>query len=265
MLCTIAFLFSDGATTQREESAAKKQDSDSGADAPAPTAGSDVVEGSAASPGQPTPVPAALDCDALQFARFLGLFLGKSLFDRQLLGFSVSKMLLKKILGSPPYTHRALTDAPPLGKPAAKKPPVKAAVTASSVEKKSNSTSPAPKIPVKAAVKVESESVPPGEKALPPRARDVLDDLDRVDPQLASSLRWVRDNDITDVLCETFSAPGSALLGAGGKEMALCRGGCSAEVSTELRVRVFEFLNRILLLMARRFLFSFSSYIPTPS
>ena len=147
-----------------------------------------------------------------QFFKFLGRFLGKAIFDRQLIDMPLSKLLLKHMLGQNSNAIlKSSNDA-----------------TNSGVELKGPNSRLSPvKIEVdEGKHKTKAEKDSDVNREVPALA--VLEDMKDLDAELYKSLFWMLNNNITDVIYEKFVVQVSD--GTRCKDVALCPNGENKDV-----------------------------------
>lgn len=127
------------------------------------------------------------------FAHFMGRFIGKALYDRQMIDIPLSPLLLKHMLGAATGNDDKNNNV------------------GTNIAKSKDSN-----------VEVTNEKEKEKEELLLQ-----LEDLRLVDTAAYSSLKWMLNNDITDILFETFTAV------VNGKEIPLCRDGDKRDVTEE--------------------------------
>jgi hypothetical protein len=140
------------------------------------------------------------DCPELNartFASFLGKFLAKALFDRQLVDIPLSPLLLRHILS--PESNNG----------------------------KSQHSLPKPRQDSEQKVENDSDKKKLV-KQLDPEFKDLLDDLQALDQSLHKSLVWMLENPIEGIIYETFSVGTMD-----GKTVCLCANGDKKEVTDE--------------------------------
>lgn len=139
-----------------------------------------------------------------RFFHFLGRVFGKALYDRQLLDFPFSSLLLQHMLGG--FIKQQETN------------------TVSPINSKINT---------KRNKHTDKDELKKNENVL-----KLCDELKYLDKDLHTSLSWILNNDITGVIFENFSvSPGNDL-----PEIPLCAGGCDREVTEENKLEYVQLM-----------------------
>lgn len=122
------------------------------------------------------------EVNGASFSYFLGRFLGKALFDRQLVDFPLSLLLLRHLLKGVDNLSQSSNDQKPLTTKAT------AAASKNDLKLQPNGT---------VILHHQNETVLSDE--------EILLGIDDLDHTLHTSLKWILHNNITDVIFETFS------------------------------------------------------------
>lgn len=136
------------------------------------------------------------------FFRFLGRLFGKALFDRQLIDFPLSSLILKHMLGG-------MGTAGNSGGRNIIKLDLNSKLPSKSVQKGKSTE--------------ESAMLEHNEKLQ--KVQSLLEELKNIDSSLYKSLHWIVNNDITNIIFEQFSIQDCE------KEIPLCAGGEDIEVT----------------------------------
>lgn len=138
-----------------------------------------------------------LKVSGTQYFKFLGRLLGKAVFDRQLVDFPMSTLLCKHLLGE--FTESV-------------QPSVGASFSAPT-----NSNADYSAKPQSAKDKDSADN----------KTLQMLHELKHLDQELHKSLQWMWDNDVTNIIYETFS------VSDGTSEFPLCANGEKTDVTEE--------------------------------
>jgi hypothetical protein len=151
-----------------------------------------------------------------RFAYFMGRFIGKALYDRQLIDMNLSPLLYRHMLGGKAYEL-------PLSsyeeKPSANDGELSGGETdcRGSVNQSSDDQNDS----------AMPETKDEGAKKEPTPSKAFLNELRVIDETMYNSLNWMLSNDITDIIYETFTVE------ALGQQINLCPDGASRDVDNE--------------------------------
>jgi hypothetical protein len=125
----------------------------------------------------------ALEVTSGQFFAFLGRLLGKALFDRQLIDFPLSSLLLQHMLGGL-FEEKVNSSGNIIVQKSGKSPPPK-----------SNKQSPSPAVSPTKSPKSDKNA----------EILTMLAEIQPLDSLLHKQLHWIATHDITNIIYETFS------------------------------------------------------------
>jgi hypothetical protein len=160
-----------------------------------------------------------LQVSIFDFASFLGRLLGKALFERQLVDLPMAHALLDAMLGHQKELHADEMDDE----------------DDNDDEKVVDSFSSSPsKAPNTTSI---NESAKSAQMAKSGKYMNEMYRLSRLDVQLHKSLSWILDNDIDDIIVQTFSVTSLIYPPGGGppkpKDFPLCKNGLTKDVTDE--------------------------------